>query len=100
MICAVYKTRKKAGMYLYLPKKDHFESVPEALMKQFGTPELVTLIALEKRESLAGVSKEKLIAALQDPGFYLQMPPKENDLLVEHRVSQGLSPRADKEIKL
>ncbi|MEC9059979.1 MAG: YcgL domain-containing protein, partial [Pseudomonadota bacterium] len=32
MLCAVYKTRKKDGMYLYVPKKDHFEDVPEPLM--------------------------------------------------------------------
>ena len=34
MLCAVYKTRKKDGMYLYVPKKDHFEDVP--LMAWFG----------------------------------------------------------------
>lgn len=96
MLCAVYKTNKKQGMYLYVPKKGHFEDVPEALMSRFGVPELVTIIALEKRERLGGVDKEKLIGALNEQGFYLQMPPKEDNLLEKHRESLGLSKTPDK----
>lgn len=96
MLCAVYKTNKKSGMYLYVPKKGHFEDVPEALMSRFGVPELVTIIALEKRERLGGVDKEKLIDALNEQGFYLQMPPKEDNLLEKHRESLGLSKTPDK----
>ncbi len=96
MIVAVYKTRKKTGMYLYVPNKDDFSAVPEALMTQFGTPELVMLLPLSKREALGGVDKQKLIDSLQDPGFYLQMPPKEDDLLMDHRESLGLSAHSDK----
>ena len=96
MLCAVYKTRKKEGMYLYVPKKDHFEDVPEALMETFGRPELVTIIALEKREKLGMVDKQKLIDELTEKGFYLQMPPKEDNLLEHHRESLGLSKNPDK----
>ena len=96
MLCAVYKTYKKEGMYLYVPKKGHFEDVPEALMARFGTPELVTIIALEKHERLGGVDKQKLIEAFSTQGFYLQMPPKEDNLLEQHRESLGLSKTPDK----
>ncbi len=96
MLCAVYKTYKKEGMYLYVPKKGHFDDVPEALMARFGAPELVTIIALEKRERLGGVDKQKLIEALSTQGFYLQMPPKEDNLLEQHRESLGLSKTPDK----
>ena len=96
MLCAVYKTNKKQGMYLYVPKKGNFEDVPEALMSRFGVPELVTIISLEKRERLGGVDKEKLIDALNEQGFYLQMPPKEDNLLEKHRESLGLSKNPDK----
>lgn len=91
MLCAVYKTRKKQGMYLYIEKKDDFNKVPEALMSQFGTPELVMILPLEKRQVIAGVDKDKLMTALEENGFYLQMPPKEDDLLAQHRTELGLS---------
>lgn len=95
MLCAVYKTRKKAGMFLYVPGKNAFDDVPEALMKQFGTPELVMLVPLDKRDRLAGIDKAQVAAALSEKGFYLQMPPKEDDLLAEHRESLGLSRHVD-----
>ena len=96
MLCAVYKTSRKAGMYLYVPGKNAFDDVPEVLMQKFGTPELVMLIPLNKRPQLAGVSKEDLQIALTEKGFYLQMPPKEEDMLSSHRLELGLTPNVDK----
>ena len=96
MLCATYKTRKKQGMYLYVPKKGHFDDVPEELMNMFGSGELVTILALDKHDKLANVDKQKLVTALTDEGYYLQMPPKEEDLLVAHRKSLGLSEISDK----
>ena len=95
MLCAVYKTRKKVGTYLYVLRKDDFSDVPEALMSQFVKPELVTIISLDKREKM-GVDKEKLVNALKEQGFYLQLPPKEEDLLSQHRVALGLNATPDK----
>ncbi|AXR07085.1 YcgL domain-containing protein [Salinimonas sediminis] len=95
MLCAVYKTRKKEGMFLYVPKKEDFSAVPEALMAQFGRPELVMLLPLNKREALGRVDKATLIAALNDQGFYLQIPPRQEDWLAEHRSSLGLSSREE-----
>lgn len=92
MLCAVYKTKKKQEMFLYVPQKDNFERVPEALMKQFGRPELVMLLPLSKRDTLARVDKQKLIASLEEKGYYLQMPPEQENWLEEHRqtlIEQG-----------
>ncbi|NMH61329.1 YcgL domain-containing protein [Alteromonas ponticola] len=95
MLCAVYKTRRKEGMYLYLPKKDHFTDVPEALLATFGKPQFVTLVAMEKHSKMAGVETETLQQALREDGYYLQMPPKSEDWLGEHRESLGLSKKAE-----
>lgn len=95
MLCAVYKTKKKSGMFLYVPNKDDFDEVPEVLMKQFTAPQLVMILPLDKRKHLAGVDKQKLITALTEQGYYLQMPPKEENLLESHRLSLGLSAQAD-----
>ena len=95
MLCAVYKTAKKEGMYLYLPEKDNFEAVPESLLEQFGKPVLVMVLPLNKRDALGRVDKETLITALREKGFYLQLPPKQEDWLAEHRLAMGLSPREE-----
>ena len=89
MLVAVYKSSKKADTYLYIPKRDDFSTVPDALMKTFGTPLFVMLIPLEKKQSLASVDIEKLKAQLRDPGFYLQVPPPPEDLLKAHRKQLG-----------
>lgn len=90
MICAVYKSLKKAETYLYVLKRDDFSSVPEVLLSTFGTPKLVTLLNLAKRDKLAIADKDKLVAALTEKGFYLQLPPPKEDLLKEHRKQQNI----------
>lgn len=95
MLCAVYKTKKKEGMYLYVQTRDNFEAVPEILMEQFGKPELAMMLALDKHEQIGTIAKDALVEALNEKGYYLQMPPKQEDLLAEFRVAKGLSPREE-----
>lgn len=96
MLCAVYKSQKHEGMYLYVPNKDNFDDVPDVLKDKFGKPELVTILSLDKREKLGSVDKQKLVSELKEKGFYFQMPPKEDDLLMAHRTSLGLQATPDK----
>lgn len=91
MICAIYKSPKKAETYLYVLKRDDFSSVPDALLEAFGKPTLVTLLNLAKRDKLALVDKDKLEASLTEKGFYLQLPPPKEDLLKEHRAKQNIA---------
>ncbi|OBT08553.1 hypothetical protein A9264_04790 [Vibrio sp. UCD-FRSSP16_10] len=74
MICAIYKSNKKQGMYLYITKKDDFSSVPDELMQMFGKPTMVMVVNLSKRP-LATVDVEKVKASLLKDGFFLQIPP-------------------------
>lgn len=90
MLCAVYKSPKKSETYLYVLKREDFSAVPEQLLTTFGTPKLVTLINLAKRDKLAIANLEKLTSALKEQGFYLQLPPPKEDLLKQHRVQQGV----------
>ena len=75
MICSVYRSAKKEGMYLYVPKATLFESVPEVLMKQFGTPGHVMDMLLTQDKKLARVNAQEVLLGLNDQGFFLQMPP-------------------------
>ena len=86
MLCAVYKSLKKDQTYLYIERRDDFDKVPEALLATFGKPELVTLINLEKRTSLALADLSKVKAELSAKGYYLQLPPPVDDLLAEHKA--------------
>ena len=79
--CWVYRSRRKDETYLYLPEKDQFDSVPEALLKAFGEPKFVMQLELHKHRPLARVDVAEVIKAMADPGFYLQMPPKVESLL-------------------
>ncbi|NUY55538.1 YcgL domain-containing protein [Salinivibrio sp. MA351] len=75
MYCAIYRSKKKEGTYLYLAEKDKFDDVPEALMNSFGQPEFAMMIDLDKREKLAVVNITKVKQSLQEEGFFVQLPP-------------------------
>ena len=87
MLCAIYKSaKKKAQMYLFVKTRDDFSSVPEALMKVFGTPTLVTLTNLATKSKLAFADLEKVKVNLDEEGYYLQLPPPEEDMLKQHKI--------------
>lgn len=84
MLCSIYKSAKKEGAYLYIAKKDDFSRVPDALMQMFGKPLPVMTIKLEGRQ-LASVDVEKVKQALNEEGFFLQLPPPVENLLAQHK---------------
>lgn len=91
MLSAVYKSKKKADTYLYVEKRDDFSKVPEPLMTTFGQPIFVMLINLAKREKLGVADLDKVKQELINKGFYLQLPPKQENLLDEFRKQNGVS---------
>ncbi|MDH2925509.1 hypothetical protein EV693_10548 [Nicoletella semolina] len=88
MLCAIYKSPKKSEMYLYIEKRDEFSVVPEALLQQFGKPELVMLFNLVGEKQLQRVGNQEVIRAIQEQGFYLQMPPPPENLYQQFIESQ------------
>ena len=94
--CVIYKTRVKQGLYLYVREKDQFKDVPDALMTQFGRPELVMVLPFSGNKSPAKIDKATLIKTLEEQGYYLQLPPKEENFLESHRESLGLDPKPPK----
>lgn len=85
MLCTVYRSPKKQQTYLFINKRDDFTDVPEALLKTFGTPQLVTVVNLATKDKLAMADIEKVKSELADNGFYLQLPPPQENLLDEHK---------------
>ena len=85
MFCYIYKNPKKDGMYLYIPKKDYFESLPEKLKENFKSINFVMAVNLDKRKSLAQVNLEELKKELIERGFYLQLPKEEMSFIDEYK---------------
>ncbi|MWQ98797.1 hypothetical protein GQA09_33285, partial [Escherichia coli] len=80
-LCAIYKSPKREGMFLYVAKRDQFDSVPEALRQMFGKPQFVMLFNLNGEKQLKRSKNEEVLQAIQTQGFFLQMPPPPENLL-------------------
>lgn len=75
LIVSIYRSPKKEGTYLYVEKAKGLERVPEVLLNQFGKPELAMTLALTSERKLARADAAKVMAAVTEQGFFLQMPP-------------------------
>lgn len=75
MYCAIYKSNKKEQTYLYLQEKDAFHLLPRELAVLFGSPILVMMLDLSKRNKLAQVDIHLVKKELDDKGYFLQLPP-------------------------
>ncbi|RGE49270.1 hypothetical protein MHD_00240 [Mannheimia granulomatis] len=88
ILCAIYRSKQKEGMYLYLPKRDQFDIVPESLRQLFGKPEFVMMFHLNGEKPLIRAKNEDVLQKLEEQGFYLQMPPPPENLYKEFIAKQ------------
>ena len=88
MLCAVYKSIRKSQTYLFIAKRDDFASVPDALMTQFGPPQLVSMLNIQDKTKLALADSANVQASIIENGYYLQLPPPPVDYLNEHKKWQ------------
>jgi len=86
MLCAVYKSIRKSQTYLFIEKRDDFEPVPDALLTQFGPPQLVSLLNIKPDTKLAMTDANNVIQAVQENGYFLQLPPPPVHYLNEHKA--------------
>jgi len=75
VLCEVFRSPRREGLYLYVPREKGLTQVPEALLESFGKPESALVFRLAADRRLARVAASDVLAALQDRGYYLQMPP-------------------------
>ncbi|NDJ57953.1 hypothetical protein GWD52_13295 [Enterobacteriaceae bacterium 4M9] len=89
MICVIYRSTKRDQTYLYVEKKDDFSRVPPELMSSFGEPKLAMLLPLDGSKKLVNADLEKVKQALEEQGYYLQLPPPPESLLKMHLDGQS-----------
>lgn len=83
LLCSVYRSPRKSGMYLYVPRQSGLKGLPEELLAHFGAPVHVLDMPLSAETRLAREDAGKVLENLQQRGFHLQMPPPEDDY-IEH----------------
>lgn len=83
LLCSVYRSSKRADMYLYVNKADGLKKVPAPLLEIFGRLLHVMDMPLKQGRDLAQITGEKLREQLASKGFYLQMPPQKEDYLLD-----------------
>ena len=76
----VYRSPRREEMYLFVDRSSDLEDLPDALLSQFGEPEPVMLLQLAPGRKLARADAEQVLAAIEEQGFYLQMPPTPDEL--------------------
>ncbi|MBL4794488.1 MAG: YcgL domain-containing protein [Pseudomonadales bacterium] len=94
-LCSIYKSIKRDGMYLYVPKSSGTKGIPPALLEMFGKPKHVMDMILKEGKTLSRAEMTKVISELKTKGYYLQMPPPQEDLLKEHLANQTAKKNLD-----
>ncbi len=74
VLCDVYRCAKKSDMYLYVRRDDAFSRVPETLMTLTGKLQKAMTMVVEPDKKLARTTGERLLAELDEKGYYLQLP--------------------------
>ena len=65
MQCFIYRSLKKKGLYIYIPEKNNFSEIPDAILNQLGETEFALEIELHPDGKLAKEVVAKAIADLE-----------------------------------
>jgi uncharacterized protein len=79
LLCSVLRSPKKEGMYLYVRRGADLTTLPEGLMNIFGLPGHALDLMLTAEKKLARADSATVMAHIREHGFYLQMPPGEQE---------------------
>lgn len=93
VLCNVYKSNREADLYLYVAREDGTARVPDPLLLRFGEPLLVLTLEISAERKLAQADASKILAAIADKGYYLQLPPSNDGYMRELRVRNDKLPR-------
>ncbi len=90
----VYRSSKKDGLYLYLPKPIDECEIPDAVLLQMGEPELALSFLLNKERKLNQEDPATVLSNLQSQGFHIQMPHDIEDQITAI-AQQAITPKPD-----
>lgn len=93
VLCNVYKSSREADLYLYVAREEGAARVPDPLLLRFGEPLLVLTLEISAQRKLAQADASKVLAAIADKGYYLQLPPSNDGYMRELRARNDKLPR-------
>ncbi len=76
---SAYRSPKKEELYLFVPQEDGLEKLPKELLVMFGEPSHVIDFELTPEKKLAREDAATVLEALHAKGYYMQMPPAEQE---------------------
>jgi len=77
MRCLVYRSTLHADTYVYLPREDALDELPDALRERLGRREFALEFDLTPQRRLARCDARVLLTQIEECGYYLQLPPGE-----------------------
>jgi uncharacterized protein YcgL (UPF0745 family) len=83
LLCEIFKSPRQDEMYLYVDKRNGVQDLPAALLEHFGKPEPVLTMILTADKRLSRAKAADVMAAIDEKGFYLQMPPAKEKYLLD-----------------
>ena len=99
MICHIYRGCRKADAYLYLPTRDDFASLPPPVLRAFGRPEYSMSLHLTPGRKLAQADADKVIAAIEKNGYFIQLPRQGFDMeAIERRIVAEVGGKAEQRV--
>ncbi len=78
VICTVYRSSRETELYIYVKREDSLGRVPPELLAKLGQTSEVLTLRLTPERKLARVRAADVLAALDEKGYYLQLPPDFN----------------------
>ncbi|MFN2327671.1 MAG: YcgL domain-containing protein [Chromatocurvus sp.] len=81
-VIEIFASSRREGMYLYTRREQVWNELPGPLRQAFGDPRRVMTLMLTPERRLARASAAEVIAAIDDKGFFLQMPPAYSDAVM------------------
>ena len=75
ILCSIYKSLRKEGVYLYVEKNQSLSQIPEPLLNTFGQPKHAFDLLLHPGRTLSRVDVMEVMEAIKTQGYYLQIPP-------------------------
>lgn len=86
LLCSIYRSEKKPGLYIYLKKDAPTCELPELVRQLCGTMTQVMGLQLTPVTVLANADAAEVIKSIEQQGFYLQMPPGEGEPALDPRA--------------
>ncbi|MBZ2167887.1 YcgL domain-containing protein [Marinobacter sp. F4216] len=82
---SVFRSSKKDDTFIFVRRGQDWEELPDALKDIFGQPVHSMDLVLTPERKLARTTGKQVLKALEDRGFYLQMPEEQDSYVVEFR---------------